>query len=277
MKLISWNINGIRAVLNKGFLDFVDKEKPNALFLQETKARLDQLKDETVNYKNYKSYWSWPTEKKGYSGVALYTNVETLEVRELNEDKIMGNEGRILMAEYPDFYAFGVYFPNGGRGEDRIKFKLEFYDEFLNIVKKLEKTKPVIFCGDVNTAHNEIDLARPKENENVSGFMQRERIWIDKFIDAGYIDAFRMFNQEPNNYTWWDQKSRARDRNVGWRIDYFFVSEKLKSKIKNCYHLTDQMGSDHCPVVLELDFDYPEMNVEDLPKEIAGHEKQMLF
>ena len=277
MKLISWNVNGIRAVMNKGFLDFLENEKPNILFLQETKARLEQLKDDVINYKNYKSYWSWPTEKKGYSGVALYSNIEPLEVKEMNEDKIMGNEGRILMAEYPDFYSFGVYFPNGGRGEDRIKFKLEFYDEFLKVIKKLEEVKPVIFCGDVNTAHTEIDLARPKENENTSGFMMRERVWIDKFIEAGYVDAFRMFNKEGNNYTWWDQKSRARLRNVGWRIDYFFVSEKLKSKIKNCYHLPDQMGSDHCPVVLELDLDYPEIKGNDLPKEILDHDEQLLF
>ncbi len=259
MKLISWNVNGIRAILKKGFLEFIEIEKPNALFIQETKATLDQLSDKTINYANYKSYWSWPAVKKGYSGVGIYTNIQPNEVIELNDLKNLGDEGRVLMAEYPDFYIFGIYFPNGGRGEDRVKYKLEFYDKFLKIALEMEKFKPVIFCGDVNTAHKEIDLARPKENEKTSGFMEIERVWIDKFINAGFIDSFRLFNPDGDNYTWWDMKSRARDRNKGWRIDYFFVSEKLKSKVRNCYHLTDQMGSDHCPVVLELDFDYPQI------------------
>jgi exodeoxyribonuclease-3 len=275
MKIISWNVNGIRAILKKGFLDFVDREKPNALFLQETKATTDQLKDEVINYSDYNSFWSWPKEKKGYSGVALYTNIEPIEIRDINEDPILGNEGRIIMAEYPDFYIFGVYFPNGGQGELRVRYKLDFYNEFLRVIKKLEEKKPVIFCGDVNTAHTEIDLARPKENQNTSGFMEIERVWIDKFINAGYIDAFRLFDKSPGKYTWWDMKSRARDRNRGWRIDYFFVSEKLKEKIKNCYHLTNQMGSDHCPIVLELDFDYPQINPLELV--IKDNEPQLLF
>jgi exodeoxyribonuclease-3 len=277
MKLITWNVNGIRATLKKGFLDFVEKEAPNILSLQETKATLEQLPDNLINFKNYKSYWSWPKEKKGYSGVALYTNIEALEVKEMNEDKVLRNEGRILMAEYPDFYFFGIYFPNGGRGGDRLTYKLEFYDEFLKVIKQLEKTKPVIFTGDVNTAHNEIDLARPKENQNTSGFMKIERVWIDKFVEAGYIDAFREFNKDGENYTWWDQKSRARDRNKGWRIDYFFVSEKLKSKIKDCHHLPNQMGSDHCPVVLELDINYPEIIKNELVEKISSRDEQLLF
>lgn len=275
MKLITWNVNGIRAVLNKGFLEFIEGENPNILCLQETKARPDQLKDNLINHKNYKSYWSWPKEKKGYSGVAIYTNVEAIEVREMDEFDLLREEGRTLLAEYPDFYLFNIYYPNGGRGEERIQYKLNFYDTFLKLALELEKKKPVIFCGDVNTAHKEIDLARPKENENTSGFMMRERVWVDKFIDAGYVDAFRMFDQSGEKYTWWDQKSRARERNKGWRIDYFFVSEKLKTKIKNCYHLDQQMGSDHCPVVLELDIDYDQIpNLENIG-EVDG--KQLLF
>lgn len=260
MKLITWNVNGIRAIVRKNFFEFFDKEKPNVLCLQETKATVKQLKDNVVNYKNYLSYWSAPKEKKGYSGTAIYTNIKPLDASELNDDPILGNEGRILEMEFQDFFLFNVYFPNGGRGEDRLKYKLEFYYEFLKVIKRLEKKKPVIFCGDVNTAHNEIDLARPKENVNTSGFMAIERQWIDEVINAGYIDCFRKFNKDSNNYTWWDMKSRARDRNIGWRIDYFFVSKNLEDKIKNCYHLTDQQGSDHCPVVLELDFDYPEID-----------------
>lgn len=261
MKLISWNVNGIRAVSKKGFFEFFEKEKPNVLGLQETKATVGQLGKELTHFKNYTSYWSSPKEKKGYSGTAVYTNVETIDASEMNDDKILRNEGRIIKVEFKDFYLLNVYFPNGGGGKDRLEYKLEFYDEFLKVIKKLEKNKPVVFCGDVNTAHSEIDLARPKENTKTSGFMPIEREWIDKLMENEFIDCFRLFNKEGQNYTWWDQKSRARDRNIGWRIDYFFVSKSLKNKVKNCYHLPDQLGSDHCPVVLELDFDYPENKV----------------
>lgn len=256
MKLISWNVNGIRAIVNKNFFDFFEKEKPDVLCLQETKASVSQLKDNIVNYKNYLSYWSSPKEKKGYSGTAIYTNTQPIDVNELNDDPILRNEGRILKIEFDDFYLFNIYFPNGGRGDDRLKYKLEFYYEFLKVINQHEKTKPVIFCGDVNTAHKEIDLSRPKENINTSGFLPVERQWIDEVVKAGYIDCFREFNKEGENYTWWDMKSRARERNIGWRIDYFFVSKKLRNKIKNCYHLDKQLGSDHCPVVLEIDFQY---------------------
>lgn len=277
MKLISWNVNGIRAVIKKGFLyEFFDKYEPNILGLQETKAHVNQLDDKTVNIKNYLSFWSSPTDRKGYSGTAVYSNIQPIAATELNEDPVMRNEGRIIKVEYKDFYFLNIYFPNGGGGPHRLQFKMEFYEEFLKVIKELEKTKPVVFCGDVNTAHNEIDLARPKENEKVSGFMRIERDWLDKLVENGFIDCFREFNKEPNNYTWWDQKSRARDRNVGWRIDYFFVSGSLKDKVKNCYHLTEQMGSDHCPVVLELDIPFEE-NVKLQAEAKLPEEEHVLF
>jgi len=275
MKLVSWNVNGIRAIVKKGFHDFFKEYEPNILALQETKAHISQLDDKIVNYKNYNSFWSSPIEKKGYSGTAVFSNIDVIKATELNSDPIMRNEGRILQLEFENFYFLNVYFPNGGGGTHRLEYKLEFYNEFLKVIKKLEKTKPVIFCGDVNTAHKEIDLARPKENVNVSGFMPIERAWIDQVIAEGFVDCFREFNTEPENYTWWDMKSRARERNVGWRIDYFFVSKELKKKIKNCYHLTNVMGSDHCPVVLEIELPFEETNKTSLAQE--SNKEHLLF
>jgi exodeoxyribonuclease-3 len=256
MKLMTWNVNGIRAIVNKGFFEFFEQAQPNVLCLQETKASVEQLPKNIIEYKNYISFWSSAKNKKGYSGTAVYTNIQPIKIEEINNNPILRNEGRVICLEFQDFFLFNVYFPNGGMGENRLKYKLEFYDEFLRIIQSYEKIKPVIFCGDVNTAHKEIDLARPKENINVSGFMPIEREWIDRVIDAGFIDCFRKFNSNGGNYTWWDLKSRARERNVGWRIDYFFASKSLDKYIINCYHLTNQMGSDHCPVVLEIGINY---------------------
>lgn len=271
MKIISWNVNGIRAIVKKGFFDFFEKYRPNVLALQETKANVNQLEDSIIHYNNYKSIWSSPTEKKGYSGTAVFSNIQFIKANELNSNPIMRSEGRIIQIEFKDFYFFNVYFPNGGGGPHRLEYKLKFYDEFLRLIKDFEKTKPVIFCGDLNTAHKEIDLARPKENVNVSGFMPIERAWIDRLIEEGFVDCFREFNKEPGNYTWWDMKSRARDRNVGWRIDYFFVSRALIKKINNCYHLTDVMGSDHCPIVLEIDLPYEELKKDSLNNEVQNN------
>jgi exodeoxyribonuclease-3 len=277
MKLISWNVNGIRAATKKGLFDFFNEQNPNVLCLQETKATVDQLTDEVVNHKNYLSFWSSPKEKKGYSGTAIYTNIQPISASEVNDDPILRNEGRIIKAEFEHFYLLNIYFPNGGGGPLRLAYKMEFYDEFLKLVKELEKTKPVIFCGDVNTAHTEIDLARPKENEKTSGFMPIERAWVDKVIENGFIDCFREFNKEGQNYTWWDMKSGARARNTGWRIDYFFVSASLKNKLKNCYHLNEVMGSDHCPIVLELDLPFEETVKEAEAKIPEQEEEHLLF
>jgi exodeoxyribonuclease-3 len=253
IKLLSWNVNGIRASYKKGFLDWFLKENPDILCIQETKAHEEQLPEDLININGYHSYFC-SGERKGYSGVALYTKLEPISIKKGFGIKRFDNEGRILIAEYPDFTLFNIYYPNGKASPERLQYKMDFYDAFFNYTNKLKKAgKKIIICGDVNTAHKEIDLARPKENSKVSGFLPEERAWIDKFLEAGYIDTFRMFNTEPNNYTWWDMVTRARERNVGWRIDYFFASENAKDNIKNAFILSHVMGSDHCPIGIEIE------------------------
>ncbi len=228
LRLISWNVNGIRAGHKKGLLDWFKKEKPDMLCLQETKAHPDQLVDDLKNVEGYDSYFS-SAEKKGYSGVVIYTRRKPLNVQHGIGIKKFDSEGRFIVTEFDEFILFNIYFPNGKARAERLQYKMDFYDSFLKHCKKLLKRgKKIVVCGDVNTAHKEIDLARPKENSKTSGFLPEEREWIDKFLAAGFIDTFRMFNQEPENYTWWDMVTRARDRNVGWRIDYFYASEKFK-------------------------------------------------
>lgn len=252
IRILSWNVNGLRAVHKKGFLDWFNTEKPDILCLQETKAQEEQLPDEIRNIEGYHSFFS-SAVKKGYSGVAIYTKQKPLTVKKGFGIEKFDSEGRILITEYPDYILINIYYPNGKAREERLRYKMDFYEAFLEFANKLKKKgKNIIICGDVNTAHKEIDLARPKANEKVSGFLPEEREWMDKFFSNGYLDTFRMFNQEPENYTWWDMVSRARDRNVGWRIDYFFISESLKSKIKDAFILSDVMGSDHCPIGIEI-------------------------
>jgi exodeoxyribonuclease-3 len=245
--LLSWNVNGIRAVKGKGFLDFLNKESADILCVQETKAQPEQLDDELIAPPGYITYWAYP-ERKGYSGVALYTKEEPLSIKyDFGGD--IDIEGRVIIAEYPGFTLFNVYYPNGKSGPERLNYKMTFYDVFLEYADVLKKQgKKLVICGDVNTAHKEIDLARPKENSKISGFLPEERAWIDKFVEHGYVDTFREFNKEPNQYTWWDLKSGARARNVGWRIDYFFVSENLKKSVTNAFIMPEVMGSDHCPI-----------------------------
>lgn len=254
LRILSWNVNGIRAAYKKGFLDWFKKEKPDILCVQETKANPDQLTDDLINVDGYQSYFS-SAEKKGYSGVVTYTKINPLKVLKGIGIKKFDSEGRFLITEFDEFILFNIYFPNGKASKERLKYKMEFYDEFLKHCKKLlRQGKKIVVCGDVNTAHKEIDLARPKENSEISGFLPEEREWIDKFLAAGFIDTFRMFNHEPENYTWWDQLTRARERNVGWRIDYFYASENLKPNIKSAAIHSSVMGSDHCPVELQLKF-----------------------
>ncbi len=252
MKILSWNVNGIRAAHKKGFIDWMLKEKPDILCIQETKAHEEQLIDEIKNVNGYHSFFC-SGERKGYSGVAIYSKEKPISIKKGFGNVLFDNEGRILIAEYPDFVLFNIYYPNGKARAERLKYKMDFYDAFFNYAANLKNEgKKIIICGDVNTAHKEIDLSRPKENSKVSGFLPEERAWIDKFINSGFVDTFRMFNQEPNNYTWWDQVTRARERNVGWRIDYFFVSDNAKQNIKNAFILSDVMGSDHCPIGIEI-------------------------
>lgn len=254
MKLFSWNVNGIRAIQKKGFLDWLAKEKPDILCIQETKARVEQLDKELVEPKNYKTYWVSAQEKKGYSGVVTYTKQEPKKTETGFGVKIFDKEGRILIHDYDHFTLFNIYFPNGQMNEERLKYKLGFYDEFLKYVNKIkDKGKKVIICGDVNTAHKEIDLARPKENEDTSGFLPIERKWMDKFIACGYIDTFRHFIKEGGNYTYWDPITRARERNTGWRIDYFFITPNLLDNLKSAFIMPAVMGSDHCPCGIEIE------------------------
>jgi len=254
MKLLSWNVNGIRAAYKKGILNWFSKEQPDILCIQETKAMKEQLPDDLINVNGYNSFFS-SAERKGYSGTATYTKVNPVKVSSGIGIKEFDSEGRFLVTEFDEFVLFNIYFPNGKAKKERLQYKMDFYEAFLKHLKKLLKQdKRIVICGDVNTAHKEIDLARPKPNEKVSGFLPEEREWIDKLLEAGFIDTLRVFNQKPEQYTWWDMMTRARDRNVGWRIDYFFISDNLKDNLKNAFILPDVMGSDHCPVGIELKF-----------------------
>ncbi len=254
MKLISWNVNGLRAVAKKGAFDGVFQFDPDILCLQETKAHPEQLTEEVRSPAGYYSYFDHSKLKKGYSGVAIFSKVEPEKVEYGIGIKKFDDEGRTLIAHYKGFTLINVYFPNGGGGPERLKFKLEYYAAFLKFLEKLtKKDKKIVFCGDVNTAHTEIDLARPKENQKTSGFLSEERKWIDQVIKDGYVDTFRFLHPEKTDaYSWWDMKTFARDRNIGWRIDYFFVAKSLKYKIKKAEILDNFLGSDHAPVLLEL-------------------------
>jgi exodeoxyribonuclease-3 len=252
-RILSWNVNGLRAAYKKGLLVWLLRERPDVLCLQETKAAPDQLPPDLKEVEGYHAYFA-SAERKGYSGVALYTRLEPREIRGGFGVEKFDREGRTQLADFGDFLLFNVYFPNGKASAARLRYKMAFYRAFLAHVDKLKaKGARIIICGDVNTAHKEIDLARPRENEKTSGFLPEERAWLDKFIARGFVDTFRMFDREPGRYTWWDQKTRARERNVGWRIDYFFVSDNFAEKVSAAYILPEVMGSDHCPIGLEVD------------------------
>ena len=250
MKLISWNVNGLRAVLKKNFLEFLEAENPDILCLQEIKCGADDVQQ--LWPAHYTAYWNC-AEKKGYSGTAIFTKQRPLKVTPhlgiANHDR----EGRVLTAEYEKFFIVNVYVPNSKRDLTRLTYRQQWDKDFLSFLKKLEKKKPVIFCGDLNVAHQEQDLANPKANIGEHGFTYEEREGIDHIIKAGFIDSFRHFVPEGNGYyTWWSHFAKARERNVGWRIDYWFVSKKLEKHLKSAKILPEVTGSDHCPVVLEL-------------------------
>jgi len=256
LKILCWNVSGVRAVRAKGFLEWLYRESPDILCLQETKAQPEQLDPELRQPKGYHAYWNSPKQAKGYSGVALFSKEQPLHIQYGFGIEEFDTEGRTIIANYPGFSLLNIYFPNGKKDATRLKYKLDFYDVFLQFVKPLkEKGEKLVVCGDFNTAHKEIDIARPKENAKVSGFLPIERAWMDKYVAHGFVDTFRHFNKEPNHYTWWDLKTRARERNVGWRIDYFFVTENLLPQIKNALIMTDVTGSDHCPVGIILRID----------------------
>jgi len=251
VKLISWNVNGLRSVLRKTFLDYVAAEQPDILCLQETKCRPEDV--EQLWPATYTTYWNC-AEKKGYSGVAIFTKTRPLKVVPHIAIPEHDQEGRVLMAEFTDFYLINVYVPNSKRDLSRLTYRQNWDRDFLAYLKNLEKTKPVIFCGDLNVAHTEIDLANPKSNVRNHGFTVEERAGFDAFVNAGFVDTFREFEKGGGHYSWWSVMSGARKRNIGWRLDYFLMSRSLRPKLKRAFIQKEIEGSDHCPVGIELDF-----------------------
>ena len=266
MKIITWNVNGYRAISGQNpktkygkkiqkntIFEYVENENPDLLCMQEIKASEDQINEELRNPEGYGSVYNTSQGKKGYSGVGVFYKTKPLEIIKGTGIEKFDAEGRVLELKYENFTLFNIYFPKGYADNERLDFKLEFYDEMLKIFrKKVDDGESVIVTGDYNTAHKEIDLARPKENVNTSGFIPVEREKLDKLVDIGFTDAFREFESENGHYTWWSQRGRARENNVGWRLDYFFISNDLKDKLVNVIQQPAQEGSDHCPVVMEI-------------------------
>ena len=252
MKLISWNVNGIRAAVKKGFLEYLEDVNPDIICIQETKAHKEQLTADILNDHGYYTYWHSGL-KKGYSGVSTFCKEEPLYVQQGIGIKEYDDEGRVLITEHNGFLLYNIYFPNGQMNEKRLKYKLDFYDDLLPIINdQVDSGNNVIVAGDWNTAHLPIDLARPKENIKTSGFMQIERDRIDKYIANGWVDTFRLFHDEGERYSWWTYRFGARDRNVGWRIDYFMVNEQMVEVCSDADIHHEIFGSDHCPISLTL-------------------------
>lgn len=253
MKLLAWNVNGIRAAQKKGFLDWLQEAQPDVLGIQETKAHPDQLDDVLKAPEGYKTWWA-SAERKGYSGVGLYSKIEPKSVQIGLGIEEYDVEGRTIVAEYDDFVYIMAYFPNGSRDHSRVPYKMAYKAAFLDYCNNLRSQgKSVIFCGDVNTAHQEIDLARPKQNTKTTGFLPEERVWIDQVVEEGYIDVYRKLNPDKEGaYSWWSYRGGAREKNVGWRIDYFFISPDLEDRVETAEIHADVLGSDHCPISLTL-------------------------
>ena len=255
MNIYSWNVNGIRSAIKKGFENWVTETQPDILCLQEVRADEDQVPDSLRNLDGYMTYWNPCRRKKGYSGVAVFTKIEPDSVNYGFDIEEFDEEGRVLQLVFPDWVLNSIYFPNGGSGDDRLDYKLRFYDAFLeNCHHWLDSGKHGVTVGDYNTCHKEIDIARPKENENVSGFLPIERAWMDKYVEHGFVDSFRVFHpNEAGVYSWWSNRFGARARNVGWRLDYAFVDEALVPNVTASEIHTKVMGSDHCPISIELE------------------------
>ncbi|MEI6079786.1 MAG: exodeoxyribonuclease III [bacterium] len=253
-KIISWNVNGVRACIKKGLLDFLVKEKPDVLGMQEIKANLDQISGKEFSAPAGYQPVLFPAEKPGYSGVGAYIK-QSLECKTTLGlgVKEFDKEGRSMTLELDDMIFVNAYFPNSQEAGRRLKYKLDFCEAIKDYLDKLtKKGKPILVSGDYNIAHKEIDLARPKDNEDSPGFLPEERAWMDKFLAKDYFDTFRIFNEEPGNYTWWSMRTNARSRNVGWRIDYHCVNKHLKDRVVKSYHNTDVLGSDHCPITIMI-------------------------
>jgi len=251
LKIISWNVNGLRAVEKKGFLDFLQESEADILCVQEIKALESNLSEAMLAPPGYHGYFE-SAQKKGYSGVGMYTRLKPLSIKTCFADERFNSEGRIQIADFEDFVLFNLYFPNGTSGDERLNYKLAFCDQLLEEVKAYAGRK-ILICGDYNTAHREIDLKNPKSNEKNSGFLPIERAWIDRFIEAGFVDCFRSLHPETACYSWWTYRFNCRAKNVGWRIDYHFVNTQLLENLKEASILTQVMGSDHCPVQVTLD------------------------
>lgn len=253
MKLLSWNVNGFRAIAAKPQWNAFMADGGDIIGIQETKAHETQVPEEHRAPAGMHATWLAASRKKGYSGVAVFSRTPPLAVTLELPDPVWQGEGRLIHMEFADFHYCNVYFPNGQMGEERLAYKLGYYDAFLDYAETLRRHKPIVVCGDFNTAHRPIDLARPKANEETSGFLPVERAWLDVFTARGYLDTFRLVHGDaPDMYSWWSYRFKARERNVGWRIDYIFVSEELRGAVTDAWIATDVTGSDHCPVGLEL-------------------------
>ena len=248
-KFISWNVNGIRSVLKKGFLEFVKAHKPDILCLQETRAHVSQV---DFNLSGYEAFWNAPALRPGYSGTAIFTKPKPKKTVYGMGISAHDQEGRVITAEYGDYFLVNVYVPNSKRDLSRLGYRQKWDEDFLQYLKKLEKKKPVIFCGDLNVAHREVDLTYPASNRCNHGFTPEERGGFDKIIQNGFIDTFREFTKEGGHYTWWSRLHHCRKRNIGWRIDYFCISKSLRPRVQKALILPKVMGSDHCPVVMVL-------------------------
>ncbi len=251
MKILSWNVNGIRAVEKKGFIEYVKNCGYDLIGLQETKAEPSQLSEELLNIDGYKSYFM-SAQKKGYSGVAIYTKVEPLEISDMGLSEF-DSEGRVIIAKFPEFTFINAYFPNSQDAGKRIDYKVDFCEAMLKLCnERVAKGENIVLCGDYNIAHTEIDLARPKQNEGNPGYLPEERSFMSKFLEAGYVDTFRHFRPTEVKYSWWSYRMMARSKNIGWRIDYHCVNKGFIDRVVDVEILNEVEGSDHCPVYIEI-------------------------
>jgi len=253
VKIVSYNVNGIRAAMNKGFIDWLKQVNPDIIGLQEVKANLNQIDPTVFQDLGYEIYW-YPAIKKGYSGVAILTKIKPKSVKYGMDYSKYDDEGRLLQIDFEDFTFLTAYFPSGTTGDIRQTFKYEFLDDIYGYTQDLRKANPnFILSGDYNICHKAIDIHNPKSNKNTSGFLPEERAWMDKFTESGFVDSFRKFNDQPDNYTWWSYRANSRAKNLGWRIDYHMATAPMEERLKSSLILADAKHSDHCPILIEIE------------------------